>query len=124
MVDRDDLRRQHGGVPVGHPRDERAEPHTRGLTREPREQRPPLERWPLRIGVERLEVIEDPDAFEAGVLGEPSARNDLVPRELMLRDVQAEPHAVPSRSTNRTIADVARWPRRLSRPTEADQRSG
>jgi hypothetical protein len=43
VVDRDDLRREHGRVAVRHAGDEGAQAHARRLSREPREQRPSLE---------------------------------------------------------------------------------
>ena len=64
VVDGDDLRGEHRRMAVRHAGDERAEPHARGLAREPGQQRPRLERRPLRVRVERLEVVEDPDAVE------------------------------------------------------------
>src|SRR4051794_16232137 len=92
VIDRDDLRCQHGGGAMRHPGGERPEPNAGSLTSETRQQRPTLERRALRVSVERLEVVEDPDAVEAGVLGEASARDDLVPGQLVLRDVETDPH--------------------------------
>ena len=96
VIDRDDFRGQHGRVSVCHTSDERAEPHAGRLASESGEQCPRLQRRPLRICVERLEVVEEPDAIESRILGEPSARNDLFPCELMLRHVQTESHVIPS----------------------------
>ncbi len=101
MIDRDDLGGQHRGMPVGHPRDERAEPHARRLSGEPGKQGPAFERRLFRVAVERLEVVEDPDAVEAYVLGEPSPRDDLIPRQLVLRDVQTECHVRGDRAERR-----------------------
>ena len=94
---------------VRHARDERAEPHARGLAGDPREQRPRLEGRAAGIAVERLEVVEDPDAVEAGVLGERRARDELVPRELVLRDVEP-----PAHRTLRRLARRRRTARRSS----------
>jgi hypothetical protein len=47
-------------------------------------------------------MVEHPDAVEPGVLRDPGAGNDLVPGQLVLRDVQTEPHVVPS------LAELAR----------------
>ena len=92
VVDGHDLRREHRRHAVRHAGHERSEAHARRLSRQAGQERPGLHRRTARIRVERLEMIEDPDALDPGVLGESRPRHDLVPRELMLGDVEAEPH--------------------------------
>ena len=113
VIDRDDLGGEHRGVPVGHARDERAEPHARGLAGEPREQRPRLERRAAGITVERLEVVEGPDAVEAGILGKPGARDELAPRELVLRDTSPQRigrSGAPISAADRPLVEPATQP--------------
>jgi len=52
-----------------------------------------VERLARALAVHRLEVVEAPRPVEAEVLGEPHARDDLVPRHPLLRDVDPEAHA-------------------------------
>ena len=87
VIDGDRLRRQDGRVPVGDPRDQDAKPDPRSLCGQPREQRPAFHARPVRVAVERLEVIEDPGPIEAGLLGELHSFQQFRPQELMLRDV-------------------------------------
>ena len=88
VVHRHDLRREDGRDAVRHAGDERPQPDPRRLARESGEERPPLEARPFGIGVQRLEMVEHPDPVEPGVLGQVRARHDLIPLELVLRDIQ------------------------------------
>jgi len=53
-------------------------------------------------------MVEDPDAVETRVLSELGARDDLIPRELVLRHIQAESHAPTSLGSNRRSLPLVR----------------
>src|SRR5436305_11437184 len=99
MIHGDGLRGEDGRMAVGDPGDERAEADPLRGGRERRQKRPRLHAGSARISVERLEVIEDPRAVEAGVLREPDALEELRPGPLMLRDVESESHGYHLRTT-------------------------
>src|SRR3546814_3910715 len=77
MVDREGLRSQHGGVPVGDAGDEEAETDPRGHPRERRERGDPLEGLARAVAVHRLEVVEAPGPVEAELLRELDAADHL-----------------------------------------------
>ena len=92
MVDRDGLGRVHRRVPVGHAGDEQPEAHAFGDPAPRRERGVALEALARPLAVHRLEVVEAPDAIEAGVVGKLGARHDLRERNPLLRDVQTKTH--------------------------------
>ncbi len=90
-----------------HPGDERSETDATGLARQTGQERPALERGSFGVAVERLEVVEDPHTVEPRLLRQPRAVEELVPRELVLRDVETQSHAespLPIRERERSGA--------------------
>src|SRR5205823_2047297 len=75
--------------------DERAELDALGDPGEPGERRPTVPRAAVRAAVEQ--VVADPDRVEAGLLGGPRHRRELVPPDvpLDLRELYADLHSAP-----------------------------
>jgi hypothetical protein len=78
------LRRQDGGVAVGHSRHERAQSDPLCRGGQGGEEGPPLHAGAARVTVEGLEMVEDPCAVEPALLGESGPPQELRPVELML----------------------------------------
>ncbi len=87
VVDRDGLGGQDRRVAVGDSRHEGAQPKARRGLSQRREQCPGFEAGPARVAVESFEVVEDPTGDEARLLREARPIAQLVPRELMLAQV-------------------------------------
>ena len=92
VIDRDCLGGQDRWRPVGDPGDERAQPDPGGSGGESRQQRPALHAGPVPVTVQRREVIEHPGPVEARLLREDHSVDQFRPEQLMLGDVQANPH--------------------------------
>ncbi len=75
---------------IGHAGNHRSKSYAGGSGGQSGQKCPGLEARPVGIPIQSLEVIEQPDAVEAGIFGEPDALEKLCPGLLMLSRVDAE----------------------------------
>ena len=95
MVDRHDLLRQHRRMAMGVAIDQHADLRPAGFLRERGEQGGRFQAGTVGIGIERHEVVEQPDRIEPQRFGQLPLGNKLGPGVLMLGDDDAEGKGMP-----------------------------
>src|SRR5207245_8159019 len=106
---------EHGGMAVSHARDEAADAHVLGERSVRGEELPTLEVRPMRVAVDRVEVVPDPEGIEPQPVGLKRALAERSPGGVLGPEVDAEMHGVTHyRASTKVVTAPGADPARLT----------